>query len=73
MRSSTRVRTLYGALALLYLLHNDLWLWSDSRRVLGLPVGLTYHLLFCLVSALLLGLLVHYAWPSDLEPGTDGS
>ena len=38
---------LYGALLLAFLLHNDLWLWNDARLVLGLPVGLVYHIGFC--------------------------
>ncbi len=62
---------LYGALALLYLLHNDLWLWRDGSLVLGLPVGLTYHVLYCLATAVLMALLVRYAWPSDLTAGGD--
>ncbi len=59
---------LYTALALLYLLHNDLWLWHDGSLVLGLPAGLTYHVLYCLATAVLMALLVRYAWPSDLAP-----
>ena len=42
------------ALGVLFLLHNDLWLWNDGRIVLGLPVGLLYHVGYCLVAALLL-------------------
>ncbi|HVR09488.1 MAG TPA: DUF3311 domain-containing protein [Thermoanaerobaculia bacterium] len=53
----------YGALVALYLLHNDLWLWNDSRLVLGLPAGLFYHLAFCIVTAAVLGVLVVRAWP----------
>lgn len=58
---------LYAALAVAYLLHNDLWLWDDPRRVLGLPVGLTYHVGFCLVVAALMWALQRFAWPADLE------
>ena len=57
-------KTLIGLLALLYVLHNDWWFWDDSQLVLGLPVGLFYHLLFCLVSASVLFLLV-YAGPAS--------
>jgi len=57
---------LYGALLLLFLLHNDLWLWTDDRRLLGLPVGLTYHVVFCLASMVLMALLVKHAWPRVL-------
>ena len=58
---------LYAALVLLYALHQDLWLWDDPRIVLGLPVGLTYHVLYCLVAALLLALVVRFAWPTAVE------
>ena len=66
--SRSRVRGLvYLALALLYLLHNDLWLWNDSRLLFGLPIGLTYHIIFCLAVAALMLVLVVRAWPGDLE------
>ena len=57
---------LFGALAVFYLLHNDLWLWHVGRFVLGLPVGLTYHVGYCLAAAALLALLVRRAWPAEL-------
>jgi hypothetical protein len=60
-------RLLYAALALAFLLHNDLWLWDDASPVAGLPVGLAYHVGFCLAVALLMGLLVRFAWPKDLR------
>jgi hypothetical protein len=58
---------LYAALVALYLLHNDLWLWNDPRLVLGLPVGLVYHVAFCVATSFVLTLLVVYAWPEHLE------
>jgi hypothetical protein len=54
---------LYAALLLLFLLRHDLWLWDDPRLVLGLPVGLTYHLGYSLVTALVMLVLVTLAWP----------
>jgi hypothetical protein len=54
---------LYAALAALYVLHNDLWLWNDPRLFLGLPVGLVYHIGFCVVVSAVLGLLVFVAGP----------
>ena len=66
--SRPRVRSLlYVALSLAFLLHNDLWLWDDARMLGGLPVGLLYHVGFCLAVALLMWLLVKFAWPQDLE------
>jgi hypothetical protein len=58
---------LFGALVLLYALHQDLWLWDDARIVLGLPVGLTYHVIYCLGAALLLALAVRFAWPGAVD------
>ena len=58
---------LYLALIVLYLLHNDLWLWDDPRLMQGIPVGLLYHIVYCIVAALLMVLLVTYAWPHHLE------
>ncbi|MFQ5717996.1 MAG: DUF3311 domain-containing protein [Acidobacteriota bacterium] len=53
------------AAATLYVLHNDVWLWNDSRRVLGLPASLAYHVAYCLAAAVLMGLFVGFAWPHE--------
>jgi hypothetical protein len=58
---------LYALLLLAVVLHNDLWLWNDAGLVFGLPAGLTYHIGFCLAVALLLALLVRFAWPENLD------
>jgi len=58
---------LFAALALLYVLHADLWFWNDAHRVLGLPVGLVYHVLYCFAAAGMMALLVRFAWPTGLE------
>lgn len=61
---------LYAALAALYLLHNDLWLWNDRRLIFGLPAGLAYHIAFCAAASLVFWLLVRHAWPEELEDET---
>ena len=58
---------LYLGLFVLYLLHNDFWLWDDADLLLGLPVALLYHIAYCFAAAGLMGLLVNYAWPSKLD------
>lgn len=58
---------LYAALFILYLLHNDLWLWNDPSLILGLPVGLIYHVGFAVATSVVLALLVLKAWPHHLE------
>ncbi len=59
----TARRILYAALAVLYILHNDFWLAHDSQLLWGLPVGLAYHVAYCVAAALLMALLVRHAWP----------
>ena len=54
---------LFLGVSALLLLHNDVWLWERSERFLGLPVGLTYHVLYCLVVVGMMALLVRFAWP----------
>jgi hypothetical protein len=63
---------LYAALLLLAVLHQDLWLWNDARMLFGLPIGLTYHVLYCLAVVVLMALLVRFAWPTHLDAG-DGA
>ena len=54
----------------LFLLHNDLWWWRDATLVGGLPIGLAYHVLFCLVTAAVLALAAdHLDPPRDASPG----
>lgn len=61
-------RLAYTALPVLYVLHNDLWFWNDGSRFLGLPVGLTYHLLFSAAVVLAMWWLIRTAWPgAELE------
>jgi hypothetical protein len=58
---------LYAAFVVLYVLHNDWWFWYDPSIVLGLPIGLTYHVGYSIAAALLMLLFVRFAWPSHLE------
>ena len=58
---------LYITLVILFLLHNDLWLWDNPKIVLGLPVGLSYHIGFCVAAAILMALIINHAWPNHLQ------
>ena len=58
---------LYIALVALFLLHNDFWFWDNPKVVLGLPVGLLYHIGFCIAAAILMVLTISHAWPSHLQ------
>ena len=56
------------AVAALYILHQDIWFWRSSYLVFGfIPIGLFYQAVFSVAAALLMWLLVTYAWPSHLE------
>jgi Na+(H+)/acetate symporter ActP len=56
------------AVVVLYVLHQDIWFWRSSHLVFGfIPIGLFYQGLFSVAAALLMWLLVTYAWPSHLE------
>jgi hypothetical protein len=56
------------AVAALYILHQDIWFWRSSHLIYGfIPIGLFYHGVFTIAAALLMWLLVTYAWPSHLE------
>ncbi len=53
---------LYSLLLVLFILHNDFWFWETPQLVLGLPVGLLYHIVFCLAASLLMFSLVKFVW-----------
>jgi len=56
------------AVTALYILHQDIWFLRSSYLVFGfIPIGLFYHGLFSVAAALLMWLLVTFAWPSHLE------
>ncbi len=57
------------AVVVLYLLHQDFWFWRTARPfVFGfIPIGLFYHAGFSVAVALLMWMLVKFAWPSHLE------
>ena len=56
------------AFVVLYVLHQDIWFWRSSRLVFGfIPIGLFYQGLFSVAAALLMWLLVTYAWLAHLE------
>ena len=62
---------LFLALAALFLLRQDVWLWDDASLVLGLPVGLTFHIGICLAAAVLMWLITRFAWPEHLKEEAD--
>ena len=61
------------AIGALYLLHQDVWFWRAARPLAFgfLPIGLSYHAVYCLLVAVLMWGLTRYAWPTDLEQPSD--
>jgi hypothetical protein len=51
----------------MYALHQDVWFWRTAQPiVLGLfPIGLFYHAMYAAAVALLMALLVRFAWPES--------
>lgn len=49
-------------------LHQDFWLWDDTRLVMEfLPSGLAYHVAYSIATSGLWALIVRYAWPAGLD------
>jgi len=55
--------------AVYYLLHQDWWLWKTARPLAFgfLPPGLFYHVVYAVGAAVVMLLLVKYAWPAELD------
>jgi len=63
-------RLLLTSLVLLvFALHQDFWHWRVAHPLAFgfLPIGLSYHAGYTLLAALVMTLLVRFAWPSRLE------
>jgi hypothetical protein len=60
---------LTSTVVVLYLLHQDVWFWRTAQPIVFgfLPIGLFYHICYTLAVVVLMGVLVHYAWPAHLE------
>lgn len=61
MKNSLRW-VLYSVLVILFVLHNDYWYWQTPKIVLGLPIGILYHILYCIAASLVMFSLVKYTW-----------
>ena len=59
-------RAVYGLVIIFFFLRFDLWQMDDPSRILGLPIGLGYHVLYTTATIGVLALLVRFAWPSHL-------
>jgi hypothetical protein len=52
-----------------YLLHQDCWNWKKAEPlVFGfVPIGLAYHAGYSVLAAVMMWLLVKFAWPKELD------
>ena len=52
-----------------YILHQDYWNWKTPEPlVFGfLPIGLAYHAGYSILAAIMMAVLVKFAWPKHLE------
>ena len=58
----------WSLIALLVVLHQDVWFWGDDRLLLGfLPITLGYQACISLAASLVWLLAVNVAWPVDDE------
>lgn len=64
--------------AVIYVIHQDWWNWKKADPlVFGfLPIGLAYHAGYSILAAVMMAVLVKFAWPKHLEdvqsPDDDG-
>ncbi|MFP6887512.1 MAG: DUF3311 domain-containing protein [Opitutales bacterium] len=67
-RSSSVKALVWGLFLLLFLVHQDFWLWADDSLVFGfMPIGLAYHALFSVACSCLWAFAVFKAWPEEIE------
>ena len=54
-----------------YLLHQDFWNWQRYEPLTFgfVPIGLAYHAGYSVIAAVMMAVLVRFAWPRDLEEG----
>ena len=54
---------------LVYFLHQDFWNWQKADPLVFdfLPIGLAYHAGYSILAAILMAVLVRFAWPRHLE------
>ena len=52
-----------------YVLHQDFWNWKKTEPLTFgfLPPGLAYHAGYSILAAIMMAVLVKFAWPKHLE------
>ena len=75
---SLRIALLTLLIIAVYVLHQDFWNWKKAEPLLFgfLPIGLAYHAGYSILAAIMMAVLVKFAWPKHLEtipPQTDAA
>lgn len=61
-------KVVWGLVALLVILHQDVWLWDNATLVAGfMPITLLYHACISLAAGVTWFLATKYAWPEELQ------
>jgi hypothetical protein len=60
---------LFLLVALVYVAHQDIWNWhKPGPMIFGfLPIGLAYHAAYSIAAAVMMAILVKFAWPKGLD------
>ena len=60
---------LFLLVALVYAAHQDIWNWHKADPMIFgfLPVGLAYHAAYSIAAAVMMAVLVKFAWPKGLD------
>jgi hypothetical protein len=69
MKVATKPVVLTSLVIAVYVLHQDCWNWKQAEPlVFGfLPIGLAYHGAYSLLAAVMMWVLVKFAWPKELD------
>jgi hypothetical protein len=70
---SVRVLILTLLIIVVYVLHQDFWNWKSAEPLIFgfLPIGLAYHAGYSILGAIMMAILVKFAWPSHLESAAE--
>ena len=58
-----KAKWVFAALAILFfMLHKDFWLWENPSLILGIPIGLFYHICLCLGLSVVMYFVTRKYW-----------
>ena len=68
MGRETMKYVIWSLVAILLIVHQDNWFWTDDTLVFGfMPIGLMWHVGISISAAIVWYSATVVAWPSDLE------